>query len=92
MLQREIPQYAEISVFGRIRCIAPKYGRILRGGSKIPYRWFIDLAHVAPMSQKKIFFHIKCSATSWNYILLIFCMWIEGKTIIIHAKFWGFAS
>jgi len=33
MLQLEIVQYANISVFGRIRCIAPKYGRILRGGS-----------------------------------------------------------
>jgi len=36
MLQREIQQYAEISVFG------PKYGRILRGGSKVPHRWFIE--------------------------------------------------
>jgi len=63
LLQREILQHAEISVFGRIRCIAPKYGRILRGGSKVPLRWFIDPTHVGPMSQKNVF-HIKFSATS----------------------------
>jgi len=51
MLQREILQYADISVFGRIRCVSPKYGRILRGGSKVPHRWFIDPTHVGPMSQ-----------------------------------------
>jgi len=39
MLQCEILQYTEISIFGRIRCIAPKYGKILRGGSKIPPMW-----------------------------------------------------
>jgi len=64
MLQREILQYAEISVFGRIRCITPKYGRILRGGSKVPHWWFIDPTHVGPMRQKKFFFHIKFSASS----------------------------
>jgi len=56
MLKQEILQYAETPVFGRIRCIAPKYGRILRGGSKVPHRWFIDPTHVGPMSQKKCFF------------------------------------
>jgi len=84
MLQREILQYAKISVFGRIRCISPKNGRILRGGSKVPHIW--------DQRDKKNFFHTKLSATSWNYILLIFCMWIEGEMIIIHAEFWSFAS
>jgi len=91
MLQREILQYIGIPVFGRIRCIAPKYGRTLRGGSKVPNRWCIDPTHVGPMSQK-VFFQIKFLATSRTYILLIFCMLIEGEMIIIHAKFWSFAS
>jgi len=56
MLQRKILQYAEISVFGRIRCIPPKYSRILREGSKVPHRWFIDPTHVGLMSQKNFFF------------------------------------
>jgi len=49
--------YVEISVFGRIRCIEPKYGRILRDGSKVPHRWFIDPTHVGSMSQKNFFSH-----------------------------------
>jgi len=49
MLKREILQDAEVSVLGRIRCIAPNYGRILRGGSKVPHRWFIDPTNVGPM-------------------------------------------
>ena len=53
-------------------------------GSLIPHMW--------DQRDKKIFFHTKLSATSWNYILLIFCMWIEGEMIIIHAEFWSFAS
>jgi len=57
MLQREILQYAEISVFGRIRCISPKNGRILRGGSKVPHRWFIDPTHIGPTRQKNFFSH-----------------------------------
>jgi len=48
--------YVEISVFGRICCIGLKYDRILRGGSKVPHRCFIDPTHVGPMSQKKFFF------------------------------------
>jgi len=56
MLQREILQYAEITVFGSIRCIAPNYGRILRGGSKVPHRWLIDPTHERPMGQKNFFF------------------------------------
>jgi len=79
VLQQEILQYVEISVFGKIRCMAPKYGRILRGGSKVPHRWFIDPTHVGPMSQKNFFFHITFSASSWNYILPTFCMWIERE-------------
>jgi len=58
MLQLEIVQYADISILGRIRCIEPKYDRILRGGSKVPHRWFIDPTHVGPMSQKKFFSHL----------------------------------
>jgi len=30
--------------------------RILRGGSKVPHRWFIDLTLVGPTSQKNFFF------------------------------------
>jgi len=56
--------YVEISVFGRIRCVGLEYDRILRGGSKIPHRWFIDPTQVGPISQKKSFFHMKFSATS----------------------------
>jgi len=56
MLQRKILQYAEIFVFGKIRCIALKYSRILRDGSKVPQRWFIDPTHVGLMSQKSFFF------------------------------------
>jgi len=63
MLKREILQDAEVSVLGRIRCIAPKYGRILRGGSKVPHRWFIDPTNVGPMSQT-FFFQIQFSSTS----------------------------
>jgi len=40
-----------------------EYDRILRGGSKVSNRWFIDPAHVGPMSQKN-FYHITFSATS----------------------------
>jgi len=39
------------------------------GGSLIAYMW--------DQWAKKSFFHIKFSATFWNYILVIFCMWIE---------------
>jgi len=55
VLQREILQYVEIFVFGRRRCIAPNYDRILRDGSKVLNRWFINPTHVGPMSQQ-IFF------------------------------------
>jgi len=50
LLQLEILQYAGISVLGRIRCIKPKYDRILRGGSKVPQRWFIDPTNVGPQT------------------------------------------
>jgi len=30
---------------------------ILRGGSKVPHRWFIDPTHVGPVSQKNVFSH-----------------------------------
>ena len=69
-----------------------EYDRILRGGSKVSNRWFIDPAHVGPMSQKN-FYHITFSATSWNYILLIF-LYVdrEREMFMIHAKFWSFAN
>jgi len=50
VLQREILQYVEISVFGGIRCVESKYDRILIGGSKAPRRRFIDPTHVGPFS------------------------------------------
>jgi len=87
MLQLEILQYADISILGRIRCIELKYGRILRGGSKAPHRWFIDPTHVGPMSQKKFFF-----TSIFQPLPEIISMRIEGEMIIIHAKFWSFAS
>jgi len=52
VLQREISLFVEICTFGRIRCIAPKYDRIIKGGSKVPHRWFIDLTQVGPISQR----------------------------------------
>ena len=39
------------------RCIGLEYDRILRGGSKVPHRWFIDPTHVGSMSQIKFFSH-----------------------------------
>ena len=103
----------EISVFGRTRCIAPKYGRSLGGGAEVEVvRWWCGVLEVvrrwrwcgggAEMVRSlgggaeswrwcggptpvvhwsracgtnepnKFIFHIKFSATSWNYILLIF--------------------
>jgi len=64
------------SLFGRIRCIAPKYDRIFWGVSKAPWQWFIDPTHVGPMNQKiflfthHIFSHfLKLNPTDFLYVV-----------------------
>jgi len=66
--------YVEISVLGKIRYVGLEYDRILRGGSKVPHRWFIDPTHVGPMSKKKYFSHetfsqfLKLNPTDFLYV------------------------
>ena len=86
MLQVEYLQYVEISIFARIRCIAPKYDRILRGGSKIPHRCFIDPTYMGPVGQKKYFSHqifshsLQLNPTDSLYV-------DRRRDDYIHAKF-----
>jgi len=69
-----ILQCGEISVFGRIRCIAPKYEKILRGSSNVPHWWFIDPTHVGPTNQRYFFLHqifnhlLKLNPTDFLYV------------------------
>ena len=52
----------------------------------VPQRWFIDPTHVGPVSQKKHLF----SHGIFSHFLILnptdFCIWIEGQTIVAHAK------
>ena len=75
--------------FERIRCIAPKYGRILRDGSKVPHRWFIDPTHVGPMSQKKIFFSNQIFSHFQKLYPTDFLYVDRGRNDYYSCKFWS---